>query len=183
MFVNQLGMTIFGLVISMAVSGLGSADGKSFQHPVAIAACLFAILFYLFLLYTMTWEIGYAEKVRIDGKRLHYIPLKGFYMSLVANIPNLILGTLAIIGYYGASEYQNLAPVAPEWSVNLFGICQALSKFLQSMYFYFFSYTNEFPFLMLLITLPAMITCLIAYILGVKGRQLFRFLGPTQSKE
>ncbi|MBE6636916.1 MAG: hypothetical protein E7618_03820 [Ruminococcaceae bacterium] len=175
MFVNQLGMMFFGLVLSFATQS---------NDTLFLVASAFSIVFYLFLLYTMTWEIGYGEKVRIEGKRLRYVPLKGLYMSIVANLPNLILGILTMIGYYGASTFnETLQPASPEWAVNLYGVAKILATFLQAMYSGIVGLLPTQPWIFIVITFPAMITCMIAYIMGVKGHQLFRFLGPDQKRD
>ena len=174
MFVYQIGMTIFGLVLSMATQQ---------NDTLFMIASFFSIAFYLFLLYTMTWEIGYEEKIRIDAKRLKFQPFKGLWLSLVANIPNFILGILAVIGYYCATVYKNGAPAEPLWSVNLYGVAKILASFLQAMYSWFYGTFATFPVIFLLIPLPAMLVCTIAYITGVKGKRIFRFLGPDESRE
>ncbi len=174
MFINQIGMTMFGLVLSMATYA---------NSTLLLITSVFAILFYLVLLYTMTWDIGYAEKIRIEGKRLRFAPLKGLYMSLVANVINIVLAILAIIGYYGG-VLENGVPVSPEWAVNLYGTCKIVALFLQGMYSglvgLFFPAT---PWVLLLIVLPALATCTVAYIAGVKGFRLTRFGGPNESRE
>jgi len=168
-------MMFFGLVLSFATQS---------NDTLFLVASAFSIVFYLFLLYTMTWEIGYGEKVRIEGKRLRYVPLKGLYMSIVANLPNLILGILTMIGYYGASTFnETLQPASPEWAVNLYGVAKILATFLQAMYSGIVGLLPTQPWIFIVITFPAMITCMIAYIMGVKGHQLFRFLGPDQKRD
>jgi len=176
MFVNQLGMTMFGLMLSMATHQ---------NTALHAAASIFSILFYMALLYTMTWDIGYDEKIRIDNHRMAFNPLKGFYMSLVANIPNMILATLAVIGYYGGGTVQG----GPDWAVNLFGISKTVSYFLEGMYavvfdqgthFYFFAGA---PWILFAIVAPALITCTLAYVAGVKAFRILPFGGPKESKE
>jgi len=177
MFLNQFATAIFGVVLAIAAQ-------KAENTVLRNLTSAFAVLFYLFLLYTMTWEIGYGEKVRIEGKRLRYVPLKGLYMSIVANLPNLILGILTMIGYYGASTFnETLQPASPEWAVNLYGVAKILATFLQAMYSGIVGLLPTQPWIFIVITFPAMITCMIAYIMGVKGHQLFRFLGPDQKRD
>ncbi len=174
MLVNQIGMTMFGLVLSMATHQ---------NDTLLLITSLFAVAFYMVLLYSMTWDIGYAEKIRIDGKRLTFVPLKGLYMSLIANIPNILLALLAIIGYYGG-ELENGVPVSPEWAVNLYGTAKIIALFIQGMYSGIVGlYFPSTPWILLLIVVPALITCTVAYITGVKGLRLTRFGGPNESRE
>lgn len=180
MIVNQIGMTMFGLVLSMPTS---------VNDNLFLLSSVFAVVFYLFLLYTMTWDIGYEEKTRIDAKRMRLRPLKGFFMSLTANLINLILGVLIAVGYYTATAYQMseagiLFPTAPLASVNLFGTARTIATILEGMYA---GIINRFflsaPYIYLLIPIPAMITCTIAYLAGVKGKRLLPFFAPKEKRD
>lgn len=181
MFVNQLGMTMFGLVLSMATSQ---------NSTLFLLTSIFAVLFYLVLLYTMTWDIGYAEKIRIEGKRLKYKPLKGFFISLCANIGNIILGILITASYYSATTFitnpvtGSLYPAGPDLSVNIYGVSLSIANLFEGMYSGIIStYFLNFPWIYILITFPAMITCMLAYIMGVKGKRFTRFLGPDEKRD
>jgi hypothetical protein len=174
MLVNQIGMTMFGLVLSMATHE---------NNTLLLITSIFAVLFYMVLLYTMTWDAGYAEKIRIENNRLRFVPLKGLYMSLVANIPNIILGVLAVIGYYGG-VLKNGVPASPEWAVNLYGTAKIIALFIQGMYSGIVGlYFPATPWILLLIVVPALVTCTVAYIAGVKGKRITRFGGPVESRE
>lgn len=174
MLVNQIGMTMFGLMLSMATHE---------NNTLLLITSIFAVLFYMVLLYTMTWDAGYAEKIRIENNRLRFVPLKGLYMSLVANIPNIILGVLAVIGYYG-SVLENGVPASPEWAVNLYGTAKIIALFIQGMYSGIVGlYFPATPWILLLIVVPALVTCTVAYIAGVKGKRITRFGGPVESRE
>ena len=179
MFVNQIGMTMFGLVLSFATQQ---------NDTLFWIATVFSVLFYLFLLYSMTWDIGNAEKIRIDGGRLRYRPLKGFWLSLFANALNILLAILIIIGFFSASVYENGAPASPTWAVNLYGTPRVIATFLQAMYAAFFSINYSgapwlSPFMFLLVVLPALVTCTAAYIAGVKGFRVFPQTKPRRKKQ
>ena len=164
MFVNQLGMTMFGLVLSFATY---------MNNVLFLLSGILSIVFYLVLLYTMTWEIGFSEKIRIDAGRLRFRPLKGFFISLCANSVNLLLAILSIVGFYAAIR-ENGLPVSPEWAVNLYAVPKTIAVFLQGMYYAVVGlYFPNTPWILLLITVPALVTCTVAYIAGVKG---FRIL-------
>ena len=62
MFVNQFAISIFGAVLAMAATAAGN-------NILTIVVSSFAILFYLFLIYTMTWEIGAKDKISVDTGR------------------------------------------------------------------------------------------------------------------
>lgn len=167
MFVNQIGMTIFGITLSMATMQ---------NNTLLLLSSVFSMLFYLVLLYTMTWDIGYEEKLRIEGGRLRYLPLKGLYMSLFANIPNFILGILMLIGFLAGGTVEG----GPTWAINMIGTCKAITVFLEGMYNGIVTVVfDNAPWATLLIILPALLTCTLAYIAGVKG---FRFFPAAQKK-
>jgi hypothetical protein len=88
MIVNQIALTVFGLVLSVA----------TYQNkPLHVFTGIFAIGFYLVLLYTMSWEAGIADKVRVDAKRIPYQPYKFAIISLAANSLNTLLALVATI--------------------------------------------------------------------------------------
>lgn len=180
MAVNQLGMTMFGLMLSMATNG---------NDTLFLLSSIFSVVFYLVLLYTMTWDVGYGEKTRIDAKRLRYDRFKGLWMSLAANVINILLGVIATVGYYAASAYTVLesgavAPVSPEWAENLYGIGKTVATLLQGMYSGIISlYFKSSPWIFIVIVVPSLAVCAAAYVMGVKGKHFTKFLGPTESKE
>lgn len=182
MFVNQLGMTMFGLVLSMATSR---------NDPLFIISSVFSIIFYMVLLYAMTWDIGYAEKIRIEGKRMKYHPEKGFILSLCANALNLLLGIIITVSYYCATVHIPVAegsvimvPGAPESVVNIYGIARSVATLLQGMYGGIINclFVNQ-PWIFIVIVLPAVLTCGFAYIMGVKGKRITKMVGPDGKKD
>ena len=171
MFINQIGMTIFGIALSFATSK---------NDTLFLLSSIFGACFYMVLLYTMTWDIGYEEKLRIEAKRLNYNRFKGLYMSLYANVPNFILAILALVGYYGASAFNKGTPIAPGWAANVYGIGRLVASLIEGMYSGIVYVVFNFnPWAYLVIIIPSLITCTLAYIAGVKG---FRIL-PAPKNE
>lgn len=181
MFVNQLGMTMFGLVLSMATSQ---------NKNLFIISSVFSIVFYMVLLYTMTWDIGYAEKIRIEGRRMKYHPEKGFVLSLCANALNLILGIIITVSYYSATAYSVIEgsmaknPTAPISVVNIYGVSRSVATLLEGMYGGIINclFINQ-PWIFIVIVLPAVLTCGIAYIMGVRGKRITKMVGPDGKKD
>ncbi len=170
MFINQIGMTIFGIALSFATPG----------NTLFLLSSIFAACFYMVLLYTMTWDLGYEEKIRIEAKRLNYNRFKGLYMSLIANIPNFIIAILALVGYYGASSFNNGTPVSPGWAADVYGVGRLIGGLIEGMYSGIVYVVFNFnPWAYLIIIIPSLITCMIAYMAGVKG---FRIL-PAPKNE
>ena len=158
MFINQIGMTIFGIALSFATPG----------NTLFLLSSIFAACFYMVLLYTMTWDIGYEEKIRIEAKRLTYNKFKGLYMSLFANIPNFIIAILVFVGRYipGAS--------------GAFAIGSGAAALLEGMYIGIINVVFKFnPFGYLIVIVPSLIACTLGYIAGVRG---FRILPPPKNE-
>lgn len=173
MFVNQIGMTIFGLLMSMA----------TVSSPTLLTlAGLFSILFYLGLLYTMTWTLGAKDKIRVDGQRAAAQPYKGALMSIGANSINFLLGILMVIGYFCITDYSASTPV---WAANLYGVSNAIARLLQAMYIGIIRlYVPNSPLIFLVTPLPAVLICGFGYYMGLKNRRILKAFGinPPEKK-
>ena len=172
MFVNQFAISIFGAVLSMATDAAGN---KAFT----IAVSGFSILFYLFLIYTMTWEIGAKDRIHVDMGKKEYTPHAGFLMSLVANTPNLIIALLFTL----ASPWMATAT----WAGNLAAGASVATVFIQGMYLGCLTTVqiagvalNKLWFSYFLIVVPALVTSWVAYYLGHKE---FRLLSVISQKK
>ncbi len=163
----QFGMTLFGLVVAMAT--VASSDALVFWTGV------FSAFFYLYLIYSLVYELGQKEGIRIEAGRRKYKPLTGLWLSLSANALNILLGILTFIGklVYDAN--------GAEWAGQLYGTSNTIAKFIQGMYvailrefFMDASYAN------LLTPIPGIIVCTVGYILGVK---FCHGMGPKKEKK
>lgn len=162
---NQLGLTIFGFMLAMAVGQ---------NTTLQLLTSIFAIVFYLFLQYSMMWTIGVKDKDKVSNSRIPYNPLKGAYISIFANLINFIFGFLMMIGQF--FNYD-----------NIYVISNYVNKFIQAMYL---GISVNLPvethsIFFTLTSLPAIITCGIAYYLGVKDKRILKFFGidTTKSKK
>lgn len=171
MIIYQLAMSIFGFSMSMACAK---------NRTLLLVSGIFAVGLYLFLLYFMMYEIGQKDGIKIDGGRLAYKPMKGFFIALVANSVNILLSVLAIFGkamINGLGFFERIAQLSPaesaalspSWAVNLYSVCDFAARFLQCMY------TGVAKILMpdnvlslALMPLPGIIVAAAAYPLGVK---------------
>ena len=101
MLIYQLAIGIFGAMISMATFAMKN-------DMLSLVVGVLSVLFYLFLLYTMTWEIGAKDRISVDVGKKPYRPYMGFLLSLIANIPNFVITAISLlsIGLYllGAGE-------------------------------------------------------------------------------
>lgn len=175
MFLNQFATAIFGFVLVLAA---GRAKNPALRNVTSV----FAILFYLFLLYTMTWEIGFHDKIPVEKGRKPYRPLTGFLISLFANIPNFILALFIMI-----ASFVNISVLN-----NIGGVCASIAVVIEGMFTGLLVNRvngvplNSYWWMFFLITLPSMLVCGVAYILGVKDKKftgLFKFQYPASDRD
>ena len=155
--VTQIALAVFGLMLSMATTNAASGF-------LALVTGMFSVIFYLYLLWDAMWREGSSDKIRIDGGRMQRMPLKGLYVSLLANVPNLLLALLIWIGYF--------IPAAPGNNASqLSASCQMIAVLFEGMYSGVIAYVNNgtsnasafTALLYTLICLPAPIACSLAY--------------------
>ncbi len=180
MFLNQFGISVFGSVLAMATT---SADNNTLTVIVSIAA----VIFYLFLLYTMTWEIGAKDRISVDTGKVKYSPCKGLLLSLIANIPNLLIAILFSIGFpfMGTHTWAgNLCAFLKLALIIIEGMYLGLLTVIQVPYGGAMHPLNYFWWPYFLIVIPAMLTCWIAYYFGhknIKFTSLFDYKDPNQN--
>lgn len=137
LYINQIGITIFSLLLYFSI---GSIQDKALMFKLKIAISVFAILFYFALLYTISWDWGAKDKIRIDAGRLECKKYKGALMALIANVPNFILSIGAVIpmmlhlaqGNEVAFTVSNVFTLILRFSAAMyFGVLQAIFIFLE----------------------------------------------------
>ena len=153
----QFGMTLFGLVVAMATRSQN--DPRS---PLFIGSGVFSALFYLYLIYTLVYELGQKDGIRIEAGKREYKPLTGFWLALAANALNILLGILSFVGK------TVLDMSGAGWAGQLYGVSNAVAKFIQGMYVALLTLIMDKSYANLLTPIPGLIVCTLAYILGVK---------------
>ena len=78
LYVNQLGIMIFSLLLYTAV---GSFSNETLSFWLSVFVSVFSVAFYLVLVYYVVWEIGAKDKIRIDGGRMEKFNNKGRPLS------------------------------------------------------------------------------------------------------
>ncbi len=126
LMLNQFGMTVFGLMTSMAAAAVDTAlaGGGDVRRTCMIWVSVFAILFHMYINYMALKEEGQKDKIRLDAGRAEYTPLRGLYIALCASAINLLLGVIIVI-----TEFIPL-----DAAIALCGSCKILSSILQAMY-------------------------------------------------
>jgi type III secretory pathway component EscU len=125
LFINQVGITIFSLVIYTAANLIDNSEMSGSLRPWL---SVFAILFYFSLIYNVAWEMGAKDKLRLTADELHRSRFKGALVSLIANSPNLLLAALAVISslvyILGGGEIFN----------TVFALLNFAMRFLSAMF-------------------------------------------------
>ncbi len=172
MFLNQFAVAIFGLVLALAT---GMAENATLQVVSSVAS----IVFYMFLLYAMTFELGMKDKTSVDYGRISPKPLTGLYISLCANSINFLLAILITIGFLSPNQFlSNVGGGAAVAALLLEGMYTGLLAVniggapLNSMAWPFFA-----------IIAPALLISAIGYYFGLKGWHITKMLIPKNAEE
>ncbi len=172
LFIIQIGMTIFGLVVTTAMntafSGTGAAFGK-------LAASIFSLVFYLFIIYTTAWE--YGSKRQSEKEDAGY----GWKTALFANVPNLFFALLMLVGLFRL--------VAPNsFFIGLYGVAQLLAGLFEAMHLgliqFILPQAGNARFVIsaiyyLLSSVPCILVAHIAYTFGRKNLRVTKATPPS----
>lgn len=168
MFVDQIAMTVFGTIVTMATSQ---------NDDLLLVASLFSIIFYLVVLYTVGWDIGARDKIKIDGGRMREFPAKGLFIALGANSINILLALLIGFGIL----------VGTEWAGNISVVCNAIARLIQGMYLgviklledalYTEAVIQDVWWWFLITPIPAILTGWFSYYMGSKNKRISDIFG------
>ena len=157
MFLNQFGTAIFGFSLALAA---GHAQSPVLRNVTSVGA----ILFYLFLLYTMTWDIGYRDRVSVESRRKPRAPLTGLWISLAANAVNFLLAIFIMLGSLLDTPFTS----------HLGAIGAFAATILEGMFVGLLANPvggvplNSFWWVYFLLPIPAMLLSAITYNLGLR---------------
>lgn len=179
LFVNQIGMTIFGLVLTFSTAMLNPTLKSTFTLVVSI----FSVCFYLYLVYVVGWDYGLKDKVRIESGRLTEDRWLGLKLMAIAQIPNAVTALLMWLGAI-------LRAIGGDFCGSVGGILYAIglpvAEFGQAMYLGIVMrfFNKEACFLMAgvytLTMIPPLLATFLGYWLGVRD---IRFLtSPEKHK-
>lgn len=173
LFVNQIAISIFGLVLAIAC-------GKVENETLKIVASVGAILFYLFLLYAAMWEVGSKDKFGIENGKIKSLPLTGLYIALIANTLNIILAVIITISSF-APDGGTLHAVG--------AISSVIALFIEGMYTGLLSVDlngiplNDYWLSYFIIIIPSLAVSALAYWFGVKGYHFSKILIPENPED
>lgn len=160
LFLNQIAISMFGLVLALA-------SGMARNSVLQITTSICAIIFYLFLEYTVAWTVGAKDRISIDlgkEKRNLWVPVK---LWLLSNSLNLIVAVFITLG----KTFPDIKAFS-----SLGGIGSLIAIIIQGMYSGVLTvdFIPGFPLNSIwptyfIITLPALIVIFVSYLLGVKN--------------
>lgn len=182
LIVNQIGMTIFGLILTMAVMAATKNNGI-----VILLVSVFSILFYLCLIYNVMWEEGARNIIRIKAGRMKGGASFPFQAALWASLPNLVLAGLMVIS--GLLAYIPLLSFFADVQASL----HIIVGMIQAMYMGLFNeIVRLFPsafqelvagVLYLLSPLPMILVSAGGYFLGTRNIYLLGKPKPKTKKK
>ena len=177
LFINQIGISIFAMFLYTAASAVEFADASK-ALAIKMAISVFSILFYFFLIYNVTWEIGAKDKIKIDGKRLEKKTSKGILLGVYSNLINYVfVGTAFLI-------FAIYMMTGAEALKSIFAVMNLIFRLFLSIYLGaiqgIFSFIPDGDTVYLLETLGYLIFCGISalvihvsYLMGLSERKLF----------
>lgn len=159
MLINQFAISIFG-------NALALATGET-QKGLRIATSVFSVVFYLFLIYVMMWDLGAKDIHRLEKKEKGCTRLAGLYVSLFASVLNFLFAIFVMLG--------TLIPAMG----NVGGVAKLLALLFEGMYTGLLAITvgsvplNNLWFVYFLLPLPLILTATVAYFAGSKDFRVF----------
>lgn len=159
MLINQFAISIFG-------NALALATGET-QQGLRVATSIFSVLFYLFLIYIMMWDLGAKDAHHLEKKESGYTRLAGLYISVSASVLNFIFAILIMLG--------TLIPAMG----NVGGVAKLLALLFEGMYTGLLAIPvggvplNNVWGLYFLLPVPLILTATVAYFAGSKNFKLF----------
>lgn len=164
-FINHIGMTIFGLVVLITAKLISSTVKNDIVFYLAGAL---TVLMYFSLLYTAMWERGAADKIKIDGGRMKENIWHGLWFYLLGDIIGVVFGFLTLIFSFFITAEESLVN-------NIYAVFKFITHYWNSMYLNVTGISGIHSVIYIAVIIPGAIVCFVSYILGVKGyRCLFR---------
>ena len=177
LFINQFAISIFGAMLSFVAVSIGNS-------VLTIVLSAFSALFYLFLIYTLMWEVGATDKISVDVGKRPYRPFTGLYMALFANIPNFLVALIFTAVHPFSASY--------EWAGNICGVLKGVAFIpLHGIYNGIMmvlkigdTALHDFWWAYFLMTLPSLFVCFMAYYLGHRNFKFFGFItSPKKGRQ
>ena len=178
LYINQIGMTIFSLVLYFSVTSLGdNPDNADLYLKLKIGISVFAMLFFFALLYTAAWDWGANDQIRIESGKIKKKIGKGALLATAANSLNFILAGGCLISELIIKNgegfiSQLFRPIFLLTNAMYIGVVQGIFSSVDNVILFESIGYFAAPFLAILATH-------IGYVFGLKYIKIF----PTSSKK
>jgi len=137
-----------------------------------------AVLLYCYFIYTAVWDHGAKDRLKVDGGRKSKDMSLGFKIALCANLPNIILGVLAVVLCAVGTFTQTV------WSGSAGTIVVFVARLWQAMYNGIIAFLipvglEGWGFVLstliyVVISAPAILVGYIAYSMGYRNIRIFK---------
>jgi hypothetical protein len=154
LFLNQIVMSVFGLVTVMATSA---------SVPLTVICAVLGIGLYIFLIYNMMWEIGAKDRIKADSGRYEYKAAKPLKMAVIAGALNFTGGLLCLLALIPNGVCKSIAGVSSSVCKLLWGHFLGAVKLMNML---------ENPFVWLVVAVFAVLVTVLGYNAGFRGFSL-----------
>ena len=166
---NQFGSAFLGIMLFMASTALSQVVWLPF------VATIIATGFYVYLIYNVMWDKGGQDRIKVDGGRGEKNLLKGLWISLIANIPNIILAILITVSNFNKSTDMVAGTV--------YTISKGIAIVWEGMYTgAVMVYSPHNPIIFWLMIIPALVASTFGYIMGYNNKRIFGKLFVKKEK-
>ncbi len=173
MFLYQIAIALFGISLAIATGSKSTSTDVTAVQPATlqIVTSVFSILFYLFLIYNLLWNIGAKDAHCFARKEPGVYRLSGLYMGLAASVVNFLIAVLITLG--------NLLSHISFFS-NAGGIAATLGLLIEGMYTGLLAIRvggvplNSIWFMWFIIMIPMIVTASLAYFAGLHEFRFFK---------
>ncbi|MCD7782316.1 MAG: hypothetical protein LUI15_00215 [Firmicutes bacterium] len=180
LMLNQIGMTVFGLMMSMTGSAidyaLGEGDG-TVSRTWNFWASVFSVVFYMFINYWAIKEEGQKDKIRVDAGRRERRVYKGVLVALCATSLNILLAIIMNI----CEPLASTSGLGIEIAGDIYVIAKWIAILIQGMYWGILLVASgassiiAVPSWMFFLTpVLTLLVAHIAYVLGLRDFSLLR---------
>ena len=178
LILSQFGAAMLGIMTSMPTLTISDSG-----YTLGLLTSALSVAFLLYLQYTAMWELAAKDRIAIDGGRLREDKSLGLKAAFFANVPTMGLALIAI-----AFKGLHLLTEAG-WANSVYTVAYAADLMWNYMYhgllIFIVPESPASPLFLLylasfiLLTLPSMICCLLAYRMGLSGKRII----PEKKKE
>ncbi len=184
LYINQIGITIFSLVLYFSVSML---EDEIISLRLKVAISVFAMLFFFALLYTAAWDWGAKDKIRVESGKMQLNRAKGALMALFANAINFLFAGVCVISMWLCIKGMDaMLPVSQIFNLLLRLTNAMYLGLLQGVFSAFEEQGNLYNLLQsvgyFIAPLLAIASTHMGYVFGLKNKRIFPVANKPKTK-